>query len=337
MRLTAVSAINERMSANAEEPDAVQKLLAARKTIVNLATGGALDRINQRAGRGQALRPWGISMHGPLAGSPLAEADAAFLSAYPHPYLSNMPVTGEALYPAANATENLSAVAVLVKEQENGQLYAGEVMQLCRSAMDSAARAIWLLCDPSAEERASRGLTLVVNGLDEQAKFLGKQAAVLRSGTTIAPPEKFAQLADHSGKVDKALAHIKDTYTPTNFKGPLKTVTRAAAWIDGHRPAHDTGELAAGALLPNADSFYSMGSSPTHGLSWATDYASGGGIFRMMSDGLFCALIMTECAVALFETLSRDPADASTPHEKARVPSNLEPTVQAWAQMFNTP
>ena len=58
-----------------------------------------------------------------------------------------------------NASENLNAARILVEERpENGNVDASSIMQLCRSAMDSSARTIWLLSDPDSEVRRDRCL-----------------------------------------------------------------------------------------------------------------------------------------------------------------------------------
>ncbi|MEV0247595.1 hypothetical protein AB0H76_13465 [Nocardia sp. NPDC050712] len=332
-----MSVIYERMHRNANEASADQALLALQEMMLNAVTNGALERIDRRVERGNSLRPWGVHLHGPVAGSPLAAADQTFLTTYPDAILSQTPVTDAAMYPVAAATEGLAAVGVLARERKNRQLFASAAMQLCRSAMEGSARTIWLLSDSSNQERGSRCLTLLAQELSEQKKFLGHQDAVLHAVATPPPPERFTELTDHRQKVDAFLAHLTTTYSPTNFKGFTKTVTRAATWIDGHQPAHDTGELASGPLTPAADTFYSYGSSFVHGLQWAIDYAKENRLYGMIGDGLFSALIMTECAIALFEALSRDPAAADTPHEDSRVPAYLEPTIQDWAQMYSKP
>ncbi|MGY4100733.1 hypothetical protein ACW2Q0_14445 [Nocardia sp. R16R-3T] len=337
VRKAVMSATHERMHTNSDETSADQTLLALQEMVLNGITNGALARIDQRVERGQTLRPWGVNLHGPIPGSPLAAADGAFQATYPDAVLSNNPVTEAALFPVATATESLAAVGVLAKERKNRQLFASATMQLCRSAMEGSARTIWLLSDSSSQERISRCLTLLAHELGEQKKFLGHEDAVLRAAATPPPPERLTELTDHRQKVDAFLTHLTATYRPTNFKGFTKTVSRAATWIDGHQPAHDTGELASGPITPAADAFYSYGSSFVHGLQWAVDYARENHLYGMIGDGLFSALIMTECAVALFEALSRDPAAAGTPHKDASVPAYLEPTIRAWAQMYSLP
>jgi hypothetical protein len=68
---------------------------------------------------------------------------------------------------------NLNAAGILVeKRPENGNVHASSIMQLCRSAMDASARTIWLLCDPDSEVRRDRCLSLLMEQLEQQRRFL---------------------------------------------------------------------------------------------------------------------------------------------------------------------
>ena len=72
-----------------------------------------------------------------------------------------------------NASENLNAAGILVeKRPENGNVHASSIMQPCRSAMDSSARTIWLLSDPDSEVRRDRCLSLLMEQLEQQRRFL---------------------------------------------------------------------------------------------------------------------------------------------------------------------
>ena len=68
---------------------------------------------------------------------------------------------------------NLNAAGILVeKRPENGNVHASSIMQPCRSAMDSSARTIWLLSDPDSELRRDRCLSLLMEQLEQQRRFL---------------------------------------------------------------------------------------------------------------------------------------------------------------------
>ncbi|ETZ33616.1 hypothetical protein L841_3923 [Mycobacterium sp. MAC_080597_8934] len=58
------------------------------------------------------------------------------------------------MIPMMSATENLYAAALLVDQRTTTRnLYASSIMQLCRSAMETSARTIWLLSDPDRNVR----------------------------------------------------------------------------------------------------------------------------------------------------------------------------------------
>ena len=80
------------------------------ESMVNLATNGALDRIDQRGKRARELRQWGLHPHHPEPGSPLAADDTAFEAAYPLAWSGGVGVTEESLFPMMSAAENLNAV-----------------------------------------------------------------------------------------------------------------------------------------------------------------------------------------------------------------------------------
>jgi hypothetical protein len=95
------------------------------------------------------------------------------LRGYPLALSGGVGVTQEALFPMMNASENLNAARILVEERpENGNVDASSIMQLCRSAMDSSARTIWLLSDPDSEVRRDRCLSLLMEQLEQQRRFL---------------------------------------------------------------------------------------------------------------------------------------------------------------------
>src|SRR6185295_11820141 len=100
-------------------------------------------------------------------------ANNAAFEAYPLALSGGVGVTQEALFPMMNASENLNAARILVeKRPENGNVHASSIMQLCRSAMDSSARTIWLLSDPDSEVRRDRCLSLLMEQLEQQRRFL---------------------------------------------------------------------------------------------------------------------------------------------------------------------
>jgi hypothetical protein len=100
-------------------------------------------------------------------------ANNAAFEAYPLALSGGVGVAQEAVFPMMNASENLNAAGILVEARpENGNVHASSIMQLRRSAMDSSARTIWLLSDPDSEVRRDRCLSLLMEQLEQQRRFL---------------------------------------------------------------------------------------------------------------------------------------------------------------------
>lgn len=299
--------------------------------LVNAASGGVLDRIDNRAERARELRQWGLHPHHPEAGSPLAADDAAFAEAYPLVLAGESAVTEECLFPMMNASENLYAAALLVDERgKSRDLYASSIMQLCRSSMENSARTVWMLSGSTREERRDRCMSLEMEQLEQQAYFLKLEAEFEQSGRNLRPQNLIDENNAHREKHAALREEVKEAYTYAKPPSFTKTIGEAARWVDQHTPPHDTGELREHGLEQGARSFYSYGSSFVHGYSWMSDYARGGVLFGMVADGLAAALNMTECAVCLFEAACRAPHGqrASDSH----VPERLEATIAAWSQ-----
>jgi hypothetical protein len=109
----------------------------------------------------------------PNLASSLAADDAAFEAAYPLALSGGVGVTEESLFPMMSASENLNAVGLLLENRgDRGDINAMPVMQLCRSAMESSARTIWILGHPDREVRRDRALNVLVEQLEQQKRFL---------------------------------------------------------------------------------------------------------------------------------------------------------------------
>ncbi|MGA9676341.1 MAG: hypothetical protein WBR28_14190, partial [Mycobacterium sp.] len=79
--------------------------------------------------------------------------------------------------------------------------------------------------------------------------------------------------------------------------------------------------------------FYSYASSFVHAYKWMSDYIRDDiTSLKMVADGFAAALIMTECAIALFEAQSTHPA--RTVVRRRNYPQSLVPTVDAWASHY---
>lgn len=300
--------------------------------LVNLATGGALDRIDQRGKRARELRQWGLHPHHAEPDSPLAADNASFEAAYPLALSGGVGVTEESLFPMMSAAENLNAAGVLIEHRpDDGNIFAIPLMQLCRSAMESSARTIWILGDSVREVRRDRALSVLAEQLEQQKRFLVIAEANATESRNPLPENLIRMNRAHQQKQADLLQRLRDNYTIAKPETFSKTIAHAARWVDDHIPAHDTGELAASGLSGGAKAFYSWGSSFVHGYKWAVDYAPGAKVFGMLADSLAAAVFMTECAVALYEAACRGPQQSSR-EAVSYVPTRLEPTIEAWAK-----
>jgi hypothetical protein len=280
------------------------------EAMVNIATNGALDRIDQRGKRARELYRWGLHPHHAEAGSPLATDNASFEAAYPLALSGGVGVTEESLFPLMSAAENLNAAGLLIEQRSrNRNVHAMPVMQLCRSAMESSARTIWILGDPECEVRRDRALSVLVEQLEQQKRFLIIADASVTSGPNQLPSNLVAMNRAHQQKQADLVKRLRDNYTVAKPESFSKTIGLAAEWVDKRLPAHDTGELAANGLGGGAKMAYSWGSGFVHGYKWAVDYVPGVRLFGMIADSLAAAINMTECAVALYEAVCRAPGD----------------------------
>ena len=106
---------------------------------------------------------------------------------------------------------------------------------------------------------------------------------------------------------------------------PRQSLSRQNGSIDTYRPT--TLENSPTIVSSQgAKSVYSWGSSLVHGYKWAVDYAGGMRWFGMIADSLAAAINMTECAVALYEAVSRAP-EGERESVESYVPARLEPTI----------
>jgi hypothetical protein len=310
------------------DPDLGQNADLA-EAIFNLANNGVLSRIDERGTRCHDLFQWGIHPHHPDEQSPLAADDATFAKTYPLTLAGPHAVTEHALFPAMSASENIDTAGLLVERRRTHRRpHLSEIMQLCRSAMESSALTIWLLSDPNREVRRDRCMSEEMEQLEQRSRFLTIAEWDETHRAAPYPQHLLDMNADHRRRYAEMMVRIKKAYNYSKPPSFTKMVTSAAQWVDSHLPAHDAGEIAANGLEGAARSFYSYGSSFIHGYKWMTEYARGGTVFTLLADSLAVSLNMTECAVCLYEAAARAPG-ASRPTE-SYLPERLEPTVAAW-------
>ena len=110
-------------------------------------------------------------------------------------------------------------------------------------------------------------------------------------------------------------------------------MNHAAEWIDANPPADPLGELSSLGMSLLTRSFYSVGSSFVHGLRWVREYMQRDtDLLRLTLTGFATAVIMTECAVALFEAQSINAASAGTRAQD--YPAGIASTVASWSTRY---
>ena len=150
-----------------------------------VAVVAVLERIRIRASRGRELKKWGLNPQQVDPDSSLAADDAGFLTAIGGDY-----VRTTALYPIMSATDCLAAIAELVDGWDaSNNSHMVSLLTLCRSAVETAAKTVWLL---SETDRAGRQARCVGFTYSEMSKMRGLEPTVCHEGVAFgvvpAPP-----------------------------------------------------------------------------------------------------------------------------------------------------
>lgn len=256
------------------------------------------------------------------------------------PELGEHVVSSTARFPVATAAESLvgaSQVYAASIEQKRASTLSTGI--LCRCAIESAAKTIWLLAHPSREVRRARCLGF------SQVEF-GYQRGY------IAVEERFFAMRPESPEKAREYETFKET--ERDYQQRLKFINTlpksarerppasyeefikwAGKWIDDHPPPHITdGNGLKYGMSTGAERFYTVGSGFVHGYKWMTDYiGTEEDVLAQIADSLAAALIMTECAVALYEAQATHPSKHVV--RKQNYPEYLEKTVLAWRPTYD--
>jgi hypothetical protein len=306
---------------------------------------GIVMRITERAVRTYPLNEWalwrrvdpdggnsevGFRRMMPDKGSSLAFDDLDFMAD-----LDNFVVSSTARYPVMSATDNLvgAAQSHTAAFQENRTNIAA-VVSLCRCALEASAKTIWLLADPSRKERRARSLGFTQSERQPEQSFHRIEERVFAARSLPASSPEYKSFQQHRAEYDRRAALIAaipktEKRKPGNYSD---FVTWSAKWIDANPAPHVADQSLLGMEL-GSDRFYSYASSFVHGFKWMTDYVHDDeDTLIMLADGFAAAVIMTECAVALFEAQSTHPARLAI--RSRNIPNLLIPTVEHWAPRY---
>lgn len=284
-------------------------------------------RIVDRATRATELYRWGLHPQSVDENSSLALDDSNFMTA-----MGGRAVERSALWPTMSATDNLAAAGkIFIDSLPSRHLHASSLMSLCRAALESSARTIWLLCDPDRDVRRKRFIGIALAEMKQQTLYHSREVDYMASNQENADSASvnlFKEghknlIAEYEGL--KKVEH--ETVRPFGT-----TVELAARWIDEHLPEHDTGELSSSNMAIGVKRVYSISSGVIHGYQWVTDYTYDGNLFGMLADTFAAAVNMTECAIALFESQAQGPAGMRA-HQR-HYPERLHPTITTWSRLY---
>jgi hypothetical protein len=288
-----------------------------------------LQRTYDRAKRGRALKEWGLHPQSYDPGSSLALDDDEFMVD-----LGGL-VNITALFPLMNATDNLAAVADLIEFRHTSRnAHITSLSTLCRTALESAAKTIWLLAPVDRADRQARCIGFTYSELDAQRGFHAAERKRFHAQPGYEQDPTYAKFTEHVRLFDERIGMMAGQ---RREKAPNSSgfATKAGQWIDVHPPAHDQGGLFADDFGSAVDRFYTLGSGFVHGYKWAMDYVKGElNTFAMVADGLAAAVGMTECAVALYEAQAQ--RQGGPTNRQQLYPDSLKPTIAKWASLYDS-
>ena len=247
-------------------------------------------------------------------------------------------VSSTARFPVMNAAECLvGACQAFGASREQKRTSTVSTGILCRSAIENSAKTIWLLADPRRAVRRARCLGYAEREIGYQKGYIAAEKRFLAARTDAGRDSAYRVFADTEQHYRERLNVLTSLPKSTRQRPPKDYeffVRWAGEWIDKHPPPHIT--VADGmryGMSIGAERFYAVGSSFVHGYKWMTAYVgTEEDVLAQLADSLAAALIMTECAAALFETLATHPARSTV--RRRNYPDYLEPTVSAWRSLY---
>ncbi|MCZ4550244.1 hypothetical protein [Gordonia rubripertincta] len=299
-----------------EAPEAV----AARAILSRMYP--ARRRIESRANEARKFEQWRVNPSHPEPGSPLTRDDTDFFSEAITTYVTKGPVVSHALFPAMSAAENLTTAVRLIDDWDvNGKMRIMSVIAMCRSALESSSRTVWILSPTSSDERRDRALRMTKAEVLEQKKYLAKQVAAYEDS------ENTEHLATLSADLDSAKKILDELKSVAGVPNNETFIEQASEWVDqtAINPQHTP-------MKGMAKPLYSIASGITHGYSWTTRHLEDvSDMFAITSDFLYASTSMLSAGVILFETQASASDSISN-----RCPPHLRPIASSFHNRYAT-
>jgi hypothetical protein len=293
--------------------------------------------IGDRAKQAKGFLAWGLRPN-PIHPQSRLARDNASVTLEDEPYL----FSSTALYPVMNACEHLAAAAeVIALALTQGQIRTSATAALCRIAMESSAKTIWLISETDTEQRVRRcyGFLKAERGRQQEFETLEAEALAARTdplaeADRVDFEKRRARVAARQAKIAALPA---DAITGPRG-GPLKLVEDAETWMDNHLPRKASPDLDRVMHPRSAKSFYSLGSGFVHGFKWLMGYVlddkvlDDSPLLAITLDSFGNAIRMTESAVSLYEAQSIGPRP--DPKRVRKYPAGLSDAVASLAPHY---
>lgn len=287
-----------------------------------------LGLVVARAERGRLLEQWGLNPHRADPDTLMAHDDAeGFDEKIPEG------VAGAALFPIMNAADALAAADILITTAASSAPFNHHTpafLSLCRTAIECSSQAIWILSPIERNIRRKRAAGLAKIGIEHLREFLLIEIEAHDNGLRELSSEKYEK-AKNRLKFHTAELDTLERLDPQNGRKYSELVRKASNWIQENPPGNHP-ELEKIHYPTHAKQQYRVCSSFTHGHSWPIDLIAGPlGMFAMMADAIFTALVTTESAICLYEAQSTDP-DRS---RKNYYPHHLQETIDEYRSRYS--
>lgn len=118
-------------------------------------------------------------------------------------------------------------------------------MNLCRTAMESAARAIWTLNDTDRDERRRRSLGVIAAEMKEQQYYLTTTESGHANGDHVLAPQEYEQFLEHQRDFTVRRSFVQAA-RKTKAPSFREAVVQVSEWLATYPPVHNTDGLTRG-------------------------------------------------------------------------------------------